>query len=332
MPLYYTLQYNNVSGVLKPLEFNASFQRPLIENPQEWDVSVIRFKIPNYETPIFTFTDNLYYMSLEYNGTYARLPVKYIPQNDAVNNRHVFEIQGFIAMLNYTIKNGDPLPANCLYNEIQKTVMLPTSVMPYFVYDETTKLISLIANDKFLDTQTTPIRLFVNNALYQMIQGFPTYHYTNIHEFHLLVQDYYNYNLYNTTYYKMTQQAPSFGLMSDMSGLILTSSLPIQNESTGIQFSVPTDVMNQGQQVSVPILQDFIPTELDISTFSKDIVYNAITPYRQVEMISNSPIYNVNVKAYIQNISGTLTQTQMPPYASANIKLMFTKKKDNKYA
>jgi len=324
MPLFYTLQVNNNSGTFSRLTFTANLNIPLMGNPAEYDVSVIRFKLPNYSTPLFTFVDGRYVMYLSYNGTTVSAPVIYIPQNSIVGTRVVFQMQGYIQMLNTTI--------NTLYGLMNAIVTLPTAEQPYFAYNEVTKLITFTANtNDYGETLATPIALYCNEALFQQL-GFPTY-WSPTANFRIRVFDTKN-NTVSTNYYVMSQQQPTLDLISDFTGIILTTNLPIKNEFSGIgEVNTGVSTGSIGNfNVATPILQDFVPQDLTMDTYSNSLVYNAITPYRQAELVSNSPFYSIVITAYSVNVAGTSTQLNLPPYGSANIKLMFTKKSENKFA
>ena len=320
MPIFYTLQVNNTSGDIMPLTFDVKLQRPLFENPSEYSVGVVRFSIPNYNTPIFTFVDNAYTMTMFYNGSSLTQSVTYIPQNNVPNSRDVYEIQPFIVMLNTTIST--------LFSALNAVHTLPTTNIPYFTYNEVTKLISYITDSKFISSNSTPIILYVNQNLFQMLQGFPVFYSSSL-GFQFLVTDQKNNNV-PTGFYTMTQQASSFALMSDFTGIIFTTSMPILNEFTGLQLTGS----NSGvlQQVSIPILQDYVYQELTVGNFHENIVYNAIVPYRQCKLTTNSPFYEISIRAYIMKVDGNPILVAMPPSSSANIKLMFTKNNENNYA
>ena len=105
--------------------------------------------------------------------------------------------------------------------------------------------------------------------------------------------DSFNFSIYDTgantvgNICTMTQQAPSFPLMCSFGSLVLTSNLPVVNEYVG-------------QSTRFPIIQDYVPNDLDISTFYDNIVYNAIFPYRTTDLISETPFYSVELNAYIR--------------------------------
>jgi len=325
MPLYYTLKVNNTSGTVLPLVFQANLINPLMRNPSEYDLSVINYSIPNTDTAIFKFIDNNYTMSLSYNNTTVTAPLIYIQSGQSNVDRNVWEIQTLIRMLNTTI--------NTLYGLINAIITLPTTEQPYFSYNEVTKLISYTANmNYFSSTMSTPIILYINVALFTMIRGLPVYRILTPNVYKLLVLDLKNNNLPSANYYTMTQQAPSFEAMSDFTGILLTTNLPIENEFTGLQVMSANNQSPTGFNAPNTILQDYTPSDLDISTYNNNIVYNAVTPYRQSSLTSNSPFYTILINVFSTYVDGSQKQIFIAPNGYAKIKIMFTLKSNNKYA
>lgn len=327
-PLFYTITVNNTTGIIQPLTFDVNVSRPFLQKPSDYCVSVVRFKIPNYNTPLFRFVDGAYLMTMSYNSVSVTLPVIYIPQNSISGSRTVYEVQGYIEMLNTTIGS--------LYTALNGLVTLPTSDMPYFTYDEETQLITYTANKQyFLTSIALPIQIQVNQALYQTISGFPTYYDNVTDKFLLWVKDYHDntVTIGGTNYIQMTQQNSSIPQMIDFGGLVLTSNMPIANEYIGSTFINPSYSTQAGiQEIVLPVLQDYVPSDFDMSTFWQNLVYNAIVPYRQCSLLSDTPFSNIRIDAYSVNNLGSLSRINISPNGSASIKLMFTKKKENKYA
>jgi hypothetical protein len=271
-------------------------------------------------------------MSIEYNGVLVSTPVVFYQLRTNADSRTIFEIQDLTIMLNNTI--------NTLFGLINLQITLPTTDQPYFSYNEVTKLFSFTAlKSAFSNTLPTPINIYLNNPLFAMLQGFPIYS-DAIKGFKLLITDLKNNSLPTNLYYTMTQQASSFERISDFVGLVLTSNMMTKNEYSGLQLmggTNPTTAQSsEGAQniynIGLPILQDYVPQDLNIDTFHNNIVYSAITPYRQVELLGDAPFYSISINVYVQNTLGTLRQIYIPPNGSASIKMMFTKKVSNKYA
>jgi len=326
-PLYYTIQTNNTGVTSTNLSLDITLNQPILHKASEWDVSVIRFVVPNYNTPIFTFQDNTYQMKLSYNGVSTTLYVPYIQFNVSTTFRGVYEIQDFIAMLNNALK--------LIVTQLNGLISLPvgaTTTIPYFSYSETTTLLSFTA-DKTLyasdGTVALPITLSYNGALFQKIHGLQVY--VDVNYINQLVQNNENGNTSGNNYI-MTSQQPLFQQLTDFASIVFTSNLPTQNEYIGYNTNTAQITGSQTQQIALPVLSDYSPTGFTISNFHEPIVYNAVVPYRQTQLRGNNTINNIHINAFIVNNAGTFIPVQLPPSGNANIKLMFTKKATNKYA
>lgn len=308
MPKFYNLQLTNPSNdVSIPLIFHSNMDVPFVHEIENTELSVIRFVLPNYDTPIFIFQNNTYYISATYKTALVTTPVLFTNRSPDSDGQYVYEIQHFIDMLNTTITQ--------VLTDLNALETLPTSDFPYFIYDNASHLISFIAHKTYYsETVTNPIRLYLNSILFKKLQGLPVIGTgTATREYQLLVQDEYN-NTYNTNYFQMEQQASSFDLMCDFNSVVLTTSMPIQNE-----------YINTGS-IGLPILTDYCPNDLNIETYANNIVYNAVFPYRQVEMTGSGQLYVIDIQCYWSDISGSLHQMYLPPGESSNIKIMFSKK------
>jgi hypothetical protein len=306
MSKYITIQTSNTTDDSIPLSFHASYPIPVVSNPCDYDACVIRFKVPNFETPLFTFKENYYKMYMSYNGTSVN---KYVTCEERFTppTKQVYEYQQIVQMLNATVTS--------LFGTLGALVTLPTANIPYFTYSETTTLFSFVSHkDYYMTDLATPIVISVNYPLFMWIAGLPCSQSPNIN---ILVLD--AKNNVSGNYVTMTQQCNTLDLISDFASIVLTSNLPCSNEYVG-DFA------------RLPILQDYTPSDLDISTFYNSIVYNAVTPYRQVRLNGNAQIYDITIDAYIVDVNGTLTRCLLPPLQTANIKLMLTEHNRNKYA
>jgi hypothetical protein len=210
---------------------------------------------------------------------------------------------------------------------------LPTTDQPYFSYSETTTLLSFTANKNYFATDgsvATPIEFLANYPLFQQIQGLPVFA-NGTTSFQLIVQNLKNGNT-GTTYITMTSQQPFFQQLTDFTGIVLTSSMPVVNEYIGNTNNITGVAGSQTQQIALPILQDYSPQELNISNFHEPIVYNAVVPYRQTDITSDISFNVIHIDVYTTNTSGVLKRATLPPQGSANIKIMFTQKSRNNFA
>jgi hypothetical protein len=324
MPKILSIKQVNNSTQPLPLTFETNLSRPLFSapgaapNPAEWDVSVIRFRIPNFYVPLFNFVDGRYTMTARYLSLSVTEPMIYQPWSTGVSGQPVYNVQHFILMLNNLIASVcAALPA-------------PTTDYPRFEYDEETELLSYIANKNYFATDgslANPVYLSCNPALSQIIDGLPIY-YNPIQGDELMVFDT-GSNL-SGNYYTMVSQNSIAEHIIDYARLILMSNIPTDNEVIGVSNDVNTQ--NNLTQVGLPVLMDFTPEELTIHNYNNYIVYNAITPYRQVSINTNLSFDNIQIYVYYETVMAGLQRIEVPPGTSADIKLMFTEKKKNKFA
>ena len=326
MSLYYNLKLLNTTNTSIPIRFDQQLNIPFIQNPNDWDVSIIRFDLPNFETPIMSFdTSILYNMTMTYNGHSVTQSLTYVKRTSITNDTFIYDIFQMMEMLNNQI--------GLLYTALNGIITLPTSDMPFFEYNPVTQLISITGlTANFASSLTLPITLSFDNALMTWLYGMPFYgtlpDSNNTPQLYTILFIDYKINTVNTNYLKMTQQAPSFdNYSSGLSSVVITTNLPIQNEFIG------------GSTV-MPIIQDFVPSDKTVTTYYNRIVYNAIVPYRQVSLVSNSAFYNIKMDCYTASIGLNIekqpdiiyTPMYVPSGGNASIKLMFTKKSHNKYA
>jgi len=314
MSKYYNLTLRNTSGVSIPMRFDIPLNIPFLQKPSDYDVSVIRFKLPNFTTPIMAYSSHpgdLHNMEMRYNGNTVSHHVDMINWSSNPASTNIWTVSNIILMLNTTIGQ--------LYTALNAIATLPTSDMPYFTYDTTTKLIALTANKNyFASSLTTPIILSIDTALLTWLYGLPTYKNFATEMLDFVIFDLKN-NTYDTNYYRMIQEAPTFDNMATFDRVVLTCNLPIANEYVG-------------ESTALPIIQDYVPGDLDISTYFNSIVYNAIVPYRQTRLLSDTPFYSVKFDCYTVDSREIYTIMELPPNGTANIKLMFCLHDRNKYA
>jgi len=214
--IYYNVIINN--STTSPMIANYSEQRtiPLLNDPSEYYMSIIRFAVPGINIPILvcpcTNIPNLplftpYSVTMLYNTGVGFLTstktVIFYPRDTFENNispplnpqdpyYFIYEYQHFIDLVN----NALALATTELI-----TLGAPANIIsPYFVFDSITQLISLIAplgSDGFegaSDYYSIPpgsyntytplvpnlkLGIFVNNDLFPFFQGIETIHLSN---------------------------------------------------------------------------------------------------------------------------------------------------------
>lgn len=185
--LYYNVAIphnDSLSFGQTPAIFQTDFSQALLQNPSEWYVCIVRYTVPSNIIPIFIprilpfpNTDpNLteYSVTLSYNGAdstqniifVTTQPSNPVPPGPSINHPlqydtpyyYVYSYQEWIDDINRAINTafaalpGKPAGATA----------------PYFIFDSTTRLISLVAQRAFYNEALPgpgPIRLYINLPL-----------------------------------------------------------------------------------------------------------------------------------------------------------------------
>jgi len=304
--LYYNLSLSNNDATDKPMIFTSQSAIPFITNASEWKLCVIRFSIPNYQTPIFKFVDGAYLITMSYKHNYVTQPVLYSNHNSYNTPQNVYEVQHFVDMLNDTIISVQ----KALYI-LDNTLPFPTAY-PYFGYDKPNHLISYYFYTQHLDTVPSPIYLYMNDFLERMLFGMLTRSstiYADAQWRIICEED--GTNEVSTGLYRNMQEASSFDNMTDLNTFTMSTSLPVHPEYFG-------------SDIRYPMLTDFTPDEITANNFSSRVVYNAVFPYRFITLVQNTSIVQFDITCWTTDAAGSRTLMMIPPGSSANIKLMFT--------
>lgn len=167
-----------------PASYSENLTQPIINNPSDYYLTILRFTIPGSGIPILTMDIqpnqpdiNLtpYSFTLNYNNIHIQKFIMFKNWNNQnlprppnpirANDPYyfIFEYNIMIQMMNTALKEA--------FNELVAAVapaVLPVTEPPFFIYDETTQLISIIAQKNYspiLAGEET-VKIYANTALY----------------------------------------------------------------------------------------------------------------------------------------------------------------------
>lgn len=372
--IYYNILINN--STTNVIQANYSEQRtiPLLYNPAEYYMSIIRFSVTGFSIPIFvmpvtTLTPPLttpYTVTLAYNDgtdiTIIKKDVIFYPRDTfdtlttPVNPQDpyyfVYEYQHFIDLINLAYQNA---LADLITATGGGASPITTAIAPYFIFDAQTQLISLVATTTFYQIPLTSINtyspalpsgkigIYCNSDLFNYIQGLPVIHQAQGSalgtDYWLLITDEKN-NWYNPPYLApatppnyliMTEQFNTLNNWNSFTSLaFLSNSLPTLKE-----FSPQVNVQNIGNTQSgantIPILTDFVPLLQFAGDQRGDFVYNPTGPYRLVNLMTNTPIYAVDLNVVWFDQYNRQYPVLLEPGQSISLKIMFVKKSSYRY-
>lgn len=333
---------NNPRGSDTPAVFNTSLSPPLLDIPDNYYLSVVRFNIPTQNIPIviaqipdpaFPNNTNLWVTLLESaSGTSSQQQVIWVPENLNIPTTDPFYYYsycytGLLEMVNTALETafaaittpGDALP-------------------PYFQLEPEVGRISLVAQKKYYETgpvpATTLISIGISNSLLQYLNGLPQDFldfpaFTNPLDSILRVIDFGN-NTYvppNTTapansLLRMEQEFPCLSDWNCIQSIrVVSDILPVRKESIVSTLSGTT-----GSLGSAAILQDFIPN-LDFNAALRTNVQYFGESMQLINMYGQSALNQISVAVYWVDRFTQESHLLYVPYGQVfNIKFAFIKK------
>ncbi|AFH75272.1 minor virion protein [Sputnik virophage 3] len=341
-----------------PAIFQAQLTQPIVHNPSEYFLSVVRFSIPTQNIPLTipqiqpypntNVNNTIYSVSIGYNGTYSsqnfvqfdpsltspnipapNAPTVTSPNVEVTPYYYIYDYSTFLQMINTALENA--------FNEISAPVGADA---PFFFYDSNTEKISLIAQAAYYDrTLTTPIEIYCNVNLFTFFDsikhiglGYNTPTGRDIlFDVRFLGNNYYQdpetAPSYPPEFIQMQQEYPTLSNWNAVKTIQLVSNLlPINKESIPSFRNSNVGIINaQG------ILADFVPLVTNGPEARISIDFVATGPWRLIDMFGSVPIYMVDLYVYWTDQTGGQYLINIPPGRILTCKLVFIKKSLSKY-
>lgn len=296
--------------------FNETRVEPILKNPSDYLLSVVRFSIPSQSIPIFLWVDNIFKVTISYLTFDFTTTLQFIPNSPGGSydyyGRAIWNYQDFIDSIN----NALLISFN---NFISGTVpfALRPQTAPYMVYNPESQLCSLIAAEKYDITYTNPVYIYFNRDLINYFPALQSYDQGDtIKTAYIKVKD----NLNNiiivngVSQYEIKEEYSTLFLWNDMQKiLLLTDSIPVTNELIGSQTNI-----NQ------KIITDFEP--LSSLNDRSQIQYFPQGPLRFYDLISSYPLTHMNLKIFWETKDGKQFPLYINETDNCSIKLYFKKK------
>lgn len=354
---------NTTSNHIKAA-YTETRSTPVIRNPSEYYLSIVRFQIPADDVPIFIFRPipgtptsgntnpnaGIYTITLSFGATVSQIPLVWIPTSTpglfptptswlTINENNflyyaVYSYQHFIDIINnallgaYTLMPGGSPPK------------LAGAPAPYLIYNADTKIISLIAHRSFdpVFAGGPTINIYFNNPLYDFFTNFENIYGGSMaadgKNYQILVKNNQN-NLYTppggaANFYEMKQEFAALYAWNDLTNVVITSTqIQVNPEGTPpAQVEVSSDIGAVGGTTSnsLQILTDFQPLANIGPEFRENLQYFPQGEYRLVDMLGRSPLTNIDLTIYWTDRLGTLFPLYITPGKCASFKILFRKK------
>lgn len=315
--------------------YNSYRSAPIIAKCNDYYCSVVRFDLPLDTVPLFIMpitnnpndmnessliigmTDTNNQNPVSFNIAFwpaVDMPVPSVGQQTSPYY-YVYSYNHMIDMINFKLAEAY---ANAFNGQ-------PASNAPYFVYNGTTQLISLMLPEAYATTSSV---IFMNNELSTFLDAFQLYSYgdnqplgrdfdINFRDGQINDTNHVMYN--NNNYYQITQEYSTLPMWSQLRKiLILTNSIPINAEYIQINDS--------SQNVTLPVITDFVLSFNQAGDSRSLAVYNPTSQYRLIDLISTGDLYNINLQVYWVDRLGNRNPLLLSVFQQGSVKIAFLKK------
>lgn len=353
-----TMFNNDQVGNKDSVFLNFAEQRdiPILDDPELWHLSVVRFHLDTPNLPLMQFpvqerqsNINLgtYSITLKYQTFTAQAFLIFVPINQNVSlpkppllnqdlSNSYYEIYSysyFIGLVNTAFQSA--------YNSLLSQVALPSTVAPYFEWDPTSLRAILNADILGYDLSLpNPIEIYMNGPLFYLFSSFDSFYLgpnqllgTN---FKLNVKNINNGNIYSTTspainWLQVYQEYPTLGVLSNPvdSLVFVTTQIPVTSSIQSrpqIYNSTFGDTQVNTNQKTLNILTD-LQVGLDLGYETKpSIQFNPTAEYRLISLQSNQPLKSYDISVYWKDASSNFYPFYLAPGSASSMKILFRKK------
>lgn len=354
--IYINIQSDNQTTEPQQLLANVSRNQPVIENPQNYLLSMIRFQIPTMGLPLWFMNQDIKYsVAIDFNGVAAINDLTYTETN--INSPYPFGIWAYTDlcdMINIALLQS--------YNDIKTEVGFPPNAKaPYIQYETALKCFSIVADENYL--MLSPFdgpfnalipHIYFNDNLFGLFNNFKSVNDSasffptggsNLIE----ILDLKNNHVADTGYTKiipnpspppltLTVPLPGYIMTQDFSTLYLINSLgSIAISSIDIPI-VPYNTTNQAlndnttSSTYLQIVDDFQPilSGPQNAGDQRSILQYQPSIFRYTSLVGSSPLQSLtfNFFAYIPD-QNKYIQLYLRPNEYFSLRLMFKRKKLN---
>lgn len=360
--IYYNIiiPHDNTYGSSPTLAiFDEQRVEALIDNPEDWYLSIIRFTVPGSQIPIMIVpiqsgsgqTDpNLTTMSvtLTYSTFNYQQFLEYVPTNTTISTPappssnppsyrqtqspyyYIYVYQEFVNLINTafnqaftTLKTANP-------------GITPTEA-PYVIYDATTQLMSIIVPTNYVGVIDIWMNTPLQNYLTAIEKIFYGYDQPNGKDYKLNLVNNQNNAYYKqlpnsgppaaANYYEFKQEYNVLQYLNSFRNLVFTSTLmPINNEYLPSLNALITPNQGSGLVNFIPILTDFTPLLQYAGDARSILQYYAQGPYRLVNLKGNCALRKIDLQIYWSDTYNNLHPVYISTNQQASIKILFVRR------
>lgn len=272
--LYYNLEISGKLGEDTKAIFNVNRADIILENPSDYYLAIVDFRIPLFSIPLFSFKTGLYKFNLEFDGLILEDTLIWVPEtiNTSPVQNAVYSYQGMIQSMNDSLKR--------LYDAMQIAKPLLFLATEQIFITLKNNLITINIEDWYYLNNAF---IYSNNVLYAYLRSISVF---NVND-NLLRYEYFNhmpsYQRSGKTYYQLTQQNVEIDNWNTLRRILFeTNTIPVSPESIGSQSNIQIIVI--GDYVHIP-------------NVNRPSFYDFINkgPIRLCDLNSNYPMTQIDV-------------------------------------
>lgn len=338
--IYYDMSLNNTTNAPITAALFDQRSQPLVDNPNKYHLSVVRFCIPTSYIPIFIWPDagdntannNYYSVTIRRAGVDYRTYLTYVCQNtpdDKFNiaRRFVYSYQQFIDAINIAL--------NTSFVAAGGTATIP----PYLIFDSVSGLFSIVAEYAYANN-AGEYEIYFNSKLFSFFDNFKVkrlgYDLPNGKDVLIYIQnngnnDYkahapgFSASTTNDSYI-MTQEYDSLFLWNSARSLVfISNTVPVANEALNVRNSESTSTTSTFRK----IMTDFefnIQSGISNNTLRSYVQYYPQGEYRLINLESNGALYTFDVQIFFQTADLKLYPLMIYPGEYISMKILFRNK------
>ena len=351
--VYFDLITTNYLSLAKSppyAEYNQSRTIPYLQNPSDYYGAIVNFSLDNTSIPVFIVgiqngqsNPNLtvYNVSLSYQGSTITEPVIFVPQDltaqvpnppSSYPDGLAYYGGGYYNIYSYayftSLVNTALAGAYVSLRALQPS--LPINSSPVISYDPATQLFTVTVIDALYNSSLGPaISVYLNPPLLHLYSFVPSSSVSlgNVNEELLIINNYIGVLDSTSGKRAITQELSSIQFWSPASCITITTDfLPVNRVIIATPQLYAQDnslLIPNNNALTQPILLEYsVPDAI----YTKTINYNPTAQYQFFDMMSDTPLYNIDFKFWFRSKSGVLFPIYLNSGSSVSLKLGFFKK------
>jgi hypothetical protein len=358
--VYYNATLTNTTSGQIPATIIDTRSEPLLQNPEDWEMSVIRFDVSAQTVPLtivnivspgvidpttpLTLLTQFLFATLTVGGIDYTVQVSLTPSASYVQQPigAIFNFQKLLDDVNAAF--------SAAYNLIPVLMRPAGSAPPQFIWNPNTQLIDLYVDGNYLSPEQVPpyslptIQIWVSTALWDYLTGFNAFQNAMYSVSHKDVRiegrrstaivlpafglrDGFPVSVasINTPLYSIQQEAQQTQNWNDARSLLITSSLlPVRPEYVPTSFTTSNNSVSTATQ---RIVSDFlVPEEQNLLQSRNVFQYLPTAQYRMLDLYGKAPFFTIDLTMNWTDFAGDLFTLLLNPGAGLSVKILFRRK------